>query len=65
MKSLQTKKIIKILTDLKFALAVLLAIAIASSLGSFTVTLSILRDSIFEDFVVGLLIAFLSMDQVF
>ena len=35
MKSLQTKKIIKILTDLKFALAVLLAIAIASSLGSF------------------------------
>ena len=35
MKSLQIKKIIKILTDLKFALAVLLAIAIASSLGSF------------------------------
>jgi len=35
MKSLETKKIIKILTDLKFALAVLLAIAIASSLGSF------------------------------
>lgn len=35
MKSLQTKKIIKILTDLKFALAILLVIAIASSLGSF------------------------------
>jgi cytochrome c biogenesis protein len=35
MKSLQTKKIIKILTDLKFALAVLLTIAIASSFGSF------------------------------
>jgi len=35
MKLVQNKKIIKILTDLKFALAVLLAIAIASSLGSF------------------------------
>ena len=35
MKSVYTKKIIKLLTDLKFALAVLLTIAIASSLGSF------------------------------
>ena len=34
MKFFRTRQIIKILTDLKFALAVLLAIAIASSFGS-------------------------------
>ena len=34
-------------------------------MGSFTVTPSMFKDSIFKDLVVGLFIAFLRIDQVF